>query len=104
MAEPDLKKDFDALRKDLDALRADVGQLAGTLKETAGRKASQGASRARDEAQALRARLDEIVAEVEGHGRDGLRAVENEIQQKPLIALASAFAIGMVLGKLLDRR
>jgi ElaB/YqjD/DUF883 family membrane-anchored ribosome-binding protein len=97
MAERDLSKDVDAIKSDLDALRKDLASIVETVKGTA-------KSRAESEIDALQKRLNQIATDVQSSGRDSLRAVEGQIGDKPLVSVAVAFAVGLVLGKLFDRR
>jgi ElaB/YqjD/DUF883 family membrane-anchored ribosome-binding protein len=61
-------------------------------------------SRAESELDALQKRLNQLAADVQTSGREGLRAVEGQIGEKPLVSVAIAFALGLMLGKLFDRR
>ena len=61
-------------------------------------------SRADSEVEALQERLNKLADDVQAGGREGLRAVEQQIEERPLASLAIAFAVGMVLGRLFDRR
>lgn len=97
MAEQDLGKDVEAIRADLDALRKDLAGVVEAIKGTA-----QG--RADSEVEALQERLNKLADDVQAGGREGLRAVEQQIEERPLASLAVAFAVGMVLGRLFDRR
>jgi len=97
MAERDLGKDVDAIKNDLDALRKDLASVLETIKGTA-------KNRAESEIEALQKRLNQIAGNVQTSSREGLRAVESEIGDKPLVSVAIAFAVGMVLGRLFDRR
>jgi ElaB/YqjD/DUF883 family membrane-anchored ribosome-binding protein len=97
MAERDLNKDVDAIKTDLDALRKDLGSVLETIKGTA-------KSRAESEIDALQKRLNQMAADLQTSGRDSLRAVEGQIGEKPLVSVAIAFAVGLMVGKLFDRR
>lgn len=97
MAERDLNKDVDAIKTDLDALRKDLASVLETIKGSA-------KSRAESEIDALQKRLNAIASDVQTTGRDGLRAVEGQIGDKPLVSVAVAFAVGLMLGKLFDHR
>ena len=97
MADRDLNKDVDAIKTDLDALRKDLASVLETIKGTA-------RNRAESELDALQKRLNQIATDVQASGRDSLRAVESQIGERPLVSIAVAFAVGLMLGKLLDRR
>jgi ElaB/YqjD/DUF883 family membrane-anchored ribosome-binding protein len=95
--ERELTQDIEALRADLDVLRKDFGQMVGTLKGSA-------SSRAEAELDAMRKRLNKLGEDLQTTGRQQLRSVESQIEERPLVSLAIAFALGLVLGRLLDRR
>lgn len=96
-SERDLKSDVDAIRSDIDTLRKDLAAVLDRIKGTA-------TSRAEAEIQALQKRINKIADDVQTTGREGLRAVEERIEERPLVSLAVAFAVGLVLGRLFDRR
>jgi ElaB/YqjD/DUF883 family membrane-anchored ribosome-binding protein len=95
--ERDLKSDIDSIKSDLDTLRKDLATVLERIKGTA-------ASRAETEIQALQKRINKIADDVQVSGRESLRAVEERIEERPLVSLAMAFAVGLVLGRLFDRR
>jgi ElaB/YqjD/DUF883 family membrane-anchored ribosome-binding protein len=97
MAERDLSKDVDTIKTDLDVLRKDLANALETIKGTA-------KSRAESEIDALQKRLNQMAADLQTSGRDSLRAVEGQIGEKPLVSVAIAFAVGLMVGKLFDRR
>jgi ElaB/YqjD/DUF883 family membrane-anchored ribosome-binding protein len=97
MAERDLNKDVDAIKSDLDALRKDLSGVVETIKGSA-------KVRAEAELDALHKRLNQIAADLQASGRDSLRAFEGQIGDKPLVSVAVAFAVGLLIGKLFDRR
>lgn len=95
--ERDLKSDIDSIRSDLDVLRKDIGTVLDRIKGTA-------SNRAETEIRAMQQRIGRIADEVQASGRDSLRAIEERIEERPLVSLAMAFAVGLVLGRLFDRR
>ena len=88
---------MDQLRKDIDAIRADIGALTDTLRSATGSLTDDAVRRMADGA----ARANTAM-------RDGAKAVQEtankNIIEHPLTSVAVAFGIGMVIGKLLDRR
>ena len=95
--EPDLSKDVAALRADVEALRSDLGQILATLKAKTGNRADA-------ELDALRRRLERLAGEVQSSGRETARRVEEQIEERPFASIAMAFAVGLMLGRLFDRR
>ena len=95
--ERDLRSDLDSIRSDIDTLRKDFAAVLDRIKGTA-------TNRAEAEIQALQKRINRVVDDVQASGREGIRAVEEQIEERPLVSLALAFAVGLVIGRLLDRR
>ena len=95
--ERDVKEDFDSLRADLDTLRKDFSTLVSTLKSTAG-------NRAEAELDAMRQRVTTLANDLQATGRQQLRSAERKIEERPFMSVAIAFAIGPVVGRLMDRR
>ena len=95
--ERDLKSDMDSIRSDIDTLRKDVSAVLSRIKGTA-------TNRAETELQALQKQINRIAGDVQASGREGMRALEERIEERPLVSLALAFAVGLVIGRLLDRR
>jgi ElaB/YqjD/DUF883 family membrane-anchored ribosome-binding protein len=97
MSEKATEVTLDQLRKDMDALRADLGALTETLRAATGNLADDAVRRVADGA----ARANAAV-------RNGAKVVQDtankNITEHPLTSVAVAFGIGMVIGKLLDRR
>ena len=77
---------------------------AGTSAAALDRIKGTAASRAESEIQALQKRISRIADDLQSGGRESLRAVEERIEERPLVSLAIAFAVGLVLGRLFDRR
>jgi ElaB/YqjD/DUF883 family membrane-anchored ribosome-binding protein len=96
-AERDLKSDVDAIRSDIDVLRKDLAAVLDRIKDTAG-------SRAEAEVRALQRRINKIADDVQTSGRESLRTIEERIEERPLVSLGMAFVVGLVLGRLFDRR
>jgi ElaB/YqjD/DUF883 family membrane-anchored ribosome-binding protein len=93
----DVKEDFDSLRADVDTLRKDLGTLVNTLKDSA-------SSRAEAELDAMRERVATLTHDLQTTGQQQLRIAERKIEEQPLMSVAIAFATGLVVGRLLDRR
>jgi ElaB/YqjD/DUF883 family membrane-anchored ribosome-binding protein len=91
------KGDLDALRSDLDTLRRDFGTLVSTLKNSA-------TSRTEAELDAMRQRIATLAGDLQTSGQQQLRNVEGKIEQRPFVSIAIAFATGLVVGRIFDRR
>jgi ElaB/YqjD/DUF883 family membrane-anchored ribosome-binding protein len=95
--ERDLKSDLNVIKADIDNLRKDLAAALDRIKGTT-------ASRAETEIQALQKRINKIAEDLQTGGRESLRAVEERIEERPLVSLGVAFAVGLVLGRLFGRR
>jgi ElaB/YqjD/DUF883 family membrane-anchored ribosome-binding protein len=82
---------------DLDTLRKDFATLVSTLKDTA-------SDRAEAELDAMRQRVVKLAHDVQTTGQQQLRRAERSIEEQPLLSVAIAFVIGLVVGRLMDRR
>jgi ElaB/YqjD/DUF883 family membrane-anchored ribosome-binding protein len=95
--ERDVKEDFGALRSDLDTLRKDFGTFVSTLK-------SSTSSRAEAELDAMRQRIATLTNDLQTRGEQQVRNVESKIEERPFMSIAIAFATGLIVGRMLDRR
>lgn len=86
------EQDISQLKDDMTKLKADLASIASTLKQEAGERARHGYDRVR-----------EAGNHAADYARSGAHAVEHQIEERPLVSVLSAFGIGFVIGKLLDR-
>lgn len=86
------QNEIDELKRELETLRTDFSQVMDSLKRTSSAQAQAGVNAARDSADKLR-----------GHAQDAADTLEGEIQARPYTSVLTAFGVGFVLGKLLDR-
>lgn len=93
MAQRDFADEIDAIRTDLGSLREDIGKLVGAAGRSASVQVRDGAERMRESADLLMKR-----------GRKGAVAVGRQIEHHPYASLFTALSVGMVLGRLLDKR
>ena len=80
------------LKAEFERLREDVAKITDTLQRLSGEQVTKGRKRTRQAADRTRERVTQAVHSVEG-----------EIQHYPLTSLATAFGVGFIVGKLLDR-
>jgi ElaB/YqjD/DUF883 family membrane-anchored ribosome-binding protein len=90
MADSDLSKEIETLRADVAKLRTDLSGIAVSLKDL-------GKGRVKEE-------LRKGMEGARDRGKKSVETVEQQIEQRPLLALLAAFGVGVVLGKILDRR
>ena len=97
MGQEKLGQDLETLREDVTKLRADLSQIAKSLLEKGKNETDSAKDRIFEE-------LRYDLQSARNKGRETVDTVENKIQEKPLMSLLIAFLIGLVLGKLFDRR
>ena len=56
------------------------------------------------ELDAMRQRIATPTNDLQTTGQQQLRNIEGKIEQRPFVSLAVAFATGLVVGRMLDRR
>lgn len=84
--------EIDTLKIELTALRKDFGELKDTLKTLSKNEWDKGAASARSTG-----------AQMRDYAVEGAHQVESGIQNRPMTSVLTAFGVGFVLGKLLDR-
>lgn len=81
-----LQQDLTAMKNDMSRLRSDLGELL---------------SRFADDGRARTTALKERVVDSSRRARS---ATEERIRTRPFISIVMVFAVGLVLGKILDQR
>lgn len=104
MANQTVDKEVETLRADMDTLRADVKKLTEQLSRTAKAGATAASAEAEAELTRLRGELDRLYQRAKDGGAASLESIEQTVERHPFTSLAAAFGIGLLLGKLLDRR
>ena len=99
-----IRDDVDALREDLDALRSDIGSLAATMKDLLGSAARSAGSAAEENIEEIRQRLERLADEVRDRGRAASETIQRQVEERPITSLLVAFALGLVISRLFDRR
>jgi ElaB/YqjD/DUF883 family membrane-anchored ribosome-binding protein len=93
MAANGASKTAEQLQSDMEQLRADVSAMMETIGKLAQDGKQEGARRVREV-------RDRVIDQAE----KSKEAVESQIVERPLISVLAAFGVGMLLGRLLDRR
>lgn len=99
-----VKNDTDALRDDLNALRSDIASLAATVKELMVSKARDAGAAAGENLDELRDRVEQLAEQAKERGRAASEKLQRQVEERPLTSLLVAFAAGLVISRLLDRR
>jgi ElaB/YqjD/DUF883 family membrane-anchored ribosome-binding protein len=95
--------DFKALREDFDRLRRDVGELADSLKQAGREQAAATKQHSRETLDGARDRLRDSAQAATERGREYYEQVEHRVGDHPWSSLVTAFGVGFILAKLLDR-
>ena len=88
--------DSNELRDELQALKGDVSRLLNTASDGVFDASKNRAEALADQIKAALSDLGETLSEQEGH-------LEDIISERPITSLASAFALGVVVGFMLRR-
>jgi len=100
----DKSADQNRLEADLEQLKADLKRLNETLvglgRDGLDAVQSEGAARL----EGLRREADEIARSLRSRGKSQYDALEQQVQDKPLLTLLAAFGLGMIISRLIDRR
>jgi ElaB/YqjD/DUF883 family membrane-anchored ribosome-binding protein len=104
MAERDLQKDLDGVKDDLARLRSDIADLTQKLLDIGKSEAGSARNRIESEARNLVRELRQTLNETGEHGRKTVESVEQLVTERPLVSLLAAFGLGLLFGKLLERR
>lgn len=88
--------DLDAIMSDMNALKRDFARLTDHIKQATDGAGSSAAERI--EEQATRA-----YEKLQAQGDRSVKAVRHQIEERPVVSLLIAFAIGLVASRLLSR-
>lgn len=95
---------MNAVREDLDQLRVDlrgVMEALGKLNSDAGAAVKDQAARA---AGTIGRKAEDIFEDLKSEGERATKLLTNAVNEHPYSSLAIALAIGIVIGRTLDRR
>lgn len=104
MAERDLQKDLETVKEDLAKLRSDIAEVTQKLIDMGRSEAGSARNRIETEARNLVQELRQTLNETGDRGRKTVESVEQLLTEKPLVSLLAAFGLGLLFGKLLERR
>ena len=106
-ANRNLEEEFDALKAGLDTLRNDIssrvnsfGDAATDEVRTRGRRARAAVERVSNRAGEV---WDDATNEASRRGHEGAAALGQQIEERPFISVLAAFAIGVMIGRLINR-
>jgi ElaB/YqjD/DUF883 family membrane-anchored ribosome-binding protein len=104
MSESSVTKDIEALQADFSRLRGDLAALTKTIGEQSKRRAANGAENLKEMGNRAAGQVRAMAAEANALKDAGLEATARQVSEHPVSSLLIAFAAGVLLGKLVDRR
>ena len=104
MAETNLSREMESLREDLAKLREDFAGVAEALKDAGHKKAEGAREGLADLLSSVREEIKGALDQARDKGKKSVENVGHQIEERPLTSLLTAFGVGFVLAKLLDRR
>lgn len=96
MAEKNYESELESVRADLGALRSDMEKLVSAMTAAASEKSQEALNAAKEG-------ISDIAGTAQKHSADGVAYAESQIEQNPLMSVAAAFGVGLIVGKLLDK-
>ena len=96
MAADNYDAEVQAIKADIAGLRKDLQTLIKTV-------ADDQKAHGKETLDKARAEVNRLAGEARAKGREGISAIENQIEERPFTSVIMAFGIGLILGKLLDR-
>jgi ElaB/YqjD/DUF883 family membrane-anchored ribosome-binding protein len=92
------------LADDLERLREDIAGLKSTLSGLGKRGAAEARAAADAKLDELHDELERLAGGLHLRGEDTLAGLEQRVRDHPVTSLLTAFGIGLILSRLLDRR
>lgn len=96
MRASEIQDDLESLKDDLANLRDDLGELMKSV-------ISAGRGRAEDVRDRLQEQLKDRVERISRRGEETVDTVQHQLESHPMIAIGSAFGLGLVLGALMRK-
>lgn len=100
----DVQREIDSLKADLKTLRNDLSELSKTGGKVAGDSVQAARDALRDEADKLIDRLKQTASAAQEEGQQVAGQIRDEVAEKPLPSLLTAFGVGTLVGWLISRK
>ncbi len=104
MADIDLNTEINALKRDLDRLQTDFGKLASDTGRATKEATATAIAKLEEEGQVLMERLRVAGQQATEKGGEAAHAVQERIEERPMMAASTALGLGFILGILLSRK
>lgn len=103
MAEAARRDATDDIAEQVKALREDLAKLAETVGDLAVDEAEAFNGRVRRKADRLVKKGRKVARNAAARGRKAVDGLEHAVEAEPLVSVAVAFGVGMVIGRLMQR-
>jgi|SRR5580658_995804 ElaB/YqjD/DUF883 family membrane-anchored ribosome-binding protein len=104
MEETRVQADIETLQANFNQLRTDLQNLTSSIGEISRQRVEQGVESLRQTGNRAAERVREVAADASSLKDAGLAAAERQVAEHPITSLLAAFAAGMMVGKLVERR
>lgn len=96
-----VRVELDALKGDLDAIRSDLGDLLKAVRSEGRGRAAHTAGKVQEEAMRRFEQLRDVFDNAKGASQKAYYKAQRKVEERPMVSIVAALAIGMVLGRLL---
>jgi ElaB/YqjD/DUF883 family membrane-anchored ribosome-binding protein len=96
--------EWEALRDDVTKLRGDLAGLAEALIQAGKQEAGEAKEKVEEEARRRLDGLRSAAEEVQSFGRKAVESVQERVGEWPVVSILLAFAVGVAIGKFMDRK
>lgn len=97
-------QDFDTVKDDLGQIRKDFAELAQAILDAGRSGAKDAREKLEQEAQRRLDQLRDTAHSVRARGAHAVESVHDVIEERPFTSVLVAFGIGLIIGKILDRK
>ncbi|MCL2701784.1 MAG: hypothetical protein FWE88_08860 [Phycisphaerae bacterium] len=104
MAEREIQAELDALREDLSVLRRDLGELLKAVTSSGKEHAVGMAHKVQEEARHRMEQVKDAFGSARDTGQKLCKQAHRTLGNRPVTSMLAAFAVGMVIGRLINGR
>jgi len=104
MSENNVRSEFEDLRKDFSQMRGDLAGLTKAIAAMTAHGATDGLDDLKAAGKTVQREVLNAVDDADAACRSGLAAVKHQVSERPLIILAAAFGVGLLIGEVVHRR
>lgn len=100
----EVNNEVDSVQVDLKRLRDDVASLTQTIAQLTAQQAARGLEVAQGAGEKVVDTAQKAAEELKRASGEGIATLEQKITERPLSAVLIALGVGLLVGKLFDRR